>query len=331
MEEEAMFGSVARPKGPFFCRAWAAFLTITVVTAFGFFASAQDTRQKEFNSPQEAFNAVVEAARNNDTKELLAIFGPEGKDVISSGDAVADTLARGRFVKAAVEGVTFSKFDDTRTLAFVGKDQWCFPIPMVKSGHGWIFFTEDGKEEILNRRIGSNELNTIRVSLSYVDAQREYAGKDRNGDGVLQYAQHFLSGKDKRDGLYWEAAPDEEGSPLGPLIARAAEEGYTFRKGENPVPYHGYYFKILKKQGSNAPGGALDYLVNGKMVKGFGLLAYPAKYGVSGLMTFIVNQQGIVYQKDLGRNTEDAAKAITAFDPDKTWKKVKPAETVLSK
>jgi hypothetical protein len=192
----------------------------------------------------------------------------------------------------------------------------------VKSGQEWVFSTEEGKEEIINRRIGRNELYTIRVSLAYVDAQREYASKDRNGDGVLQYAQHFMSQKGNKDGLYWEAAPGEKSSPLGPLVASATKEGYTARKGEKPSPYHGYYFKILKSQGSSAPGGELDYVINGKMVAGFGLVAYPAEYGVSGIMTFTVNQLGIVFEKDLGPKTEEIAKAITRYDPDKTWKKV---------
>ncbi|HAM51998.1 MAG TPA: DUF2950 domain-containing protein [Nitrospiraceae bacterium] len=323
MEEEIMGRSETKP------RKLAAFIVMIVVTSFGSPVSAQDIKQREFESPQGAFNSLVEAAKNNDTKELLAIFGPGSEDVISSGDVVADTQARQRFAKDAAGGVKFSKSDDKRVLVFVGKDGWCFPIPIVKSGKGWIFFTEDGKEEIINRRIGRNELNTIQVSLAYVDAQREYASKDRNGDGVLQYAQHFLSQKDKRDGLYWETASGEEISPLGPLIAHATEGGYTFRKGEKPSPYHGYYFKILKSQGSNAPGGELDYVVNGKMVKGFGLVAYPARYGVSGIMSFMVNQQGIIYEKDLGPKTEEIAKGITAYDPDKTWKKVEPTGTAL--
>jgi hypothetical protein len=296
-------------------------LTIIAVTAFSFLASAQDTKQRKFKSPEDAFNALVEAAKNNDTRELLAIFGPEGKEIISSGDTVADTGARKRFVKAAGEVISFSKLDDKTTLAVVGKDEWCFPIPLVKTGTEWAFSTEEGREEIINRRIGRNELNTIQVSLTYVAAQREYVSKDRNGDGI-QYAQHFLSQKGKKDGLYWEATPEEESSPLGPLLARATEEGYAFRKGEKPVPYHGYYFKILKNQGSNAPGGELDYMVNGKMVGGFGLLAYPAQYGVSGIMTFMVNQEGIVYEKDLGSKTKEIAKAMIKYDPDKMWKKV---------
>jgi len=324
-----MFRRVTKLKNPFFCRDLAAFMIIIEVTAFGFLASAQEIRQREFKSPQDAFSALLEADKNNDTKELLAIFGSGSKDVISSGDAIADTQGRQRFAKAAAEGVKFSKFDDKTLLVYIGKDVWCFPIPIVKSGQGWIFFTEDGKEEIINRRIGRNELNTIQVSLAYVDAQREYASKERNSDAVLQYAQHFQSQKNEKDGLYWEAASGEESSPLGPLIARATEEGYTFRKGEKPSPYHGYYFKILKSQGSNAPGGELDYVVNSKMVKGFGLAAYPAQYGVSGIMTFMVNQKGVVYEKDLGPKTEEIAKAVTAYDPDKTWKKVEQTEAVF--
>ncbi|HXW68821.1 MAG TPA: DUF2950 domain-containing protein, partial [Dissulfurispiraceae bacterium] len=302
------------------------FIAVIIAAAsFTCFASAQDTKQEKFKSPKAAFSALIEAARTNDTKELLSIFGPQGKDIISSGDAVADTAARQRFVKAAGEGVKFSKLDDKTVLPVLGKDACSFPIPIVKSGREWVFSTEEGRQEILNRRIGRNELNTIQVSLRYVDAQRDYAAKDRDGSGVLQYAQRFRSHNGKKDGLYWEAAPGEEGSPLGPLVVRATEEGYTARKpGEKRIPYHGYYFNILKSQGSNAPGGAMDYVLNGKMTAGFGLLAYPAQYGVSGIMTFEINQQGIVYEKDLGPGTEELAKAITKYDPDKTWQKVKP-------
>ncbi len=317
-----MFSSQSKAKTRFFCRDLAVLMVVIVVTTFGFRVSAQDIKQREFKSPQDAFNALLEADKNDDTKALLAIFGPESKDIISSGDAVADTQARHRFAKTVAEGVKFSKFDDKTQLVYIGKDEWCFPIPIVKSGQEWIFSTQDGKEEIINRRIGRNELNTIQVSLTYVVAQREYGSKERNGNAVPQYAQHFLSHKDKRDGLYWEAAPGKESSPLGPLIARASEEGYTFRKGEKPSPYHGYYFRILKSQGRNAPGGKLDYVVNGKMVKGFGLVAYPAQYGVSGIMTFMVNQQGVVYEKDLGPKTVGIAKAVKAYNPDKTWEKV---------
>ena len=218
----------------------------------------------------------------------------------------------------------FSKLDNKTVLPIIGKNACSFPIPIVRSGRQWVFSTEEGRQEILNRRIGRNELNTIQVSHNYVNAQREYVIKDRDGSGVLQYAQRFRSHEGKKDGLYWEAGPGEEESPLGPMVARATEEGYTPRKpGEKRVPYHGYYFHILKSQGSSAPGGEMDYVINGKMTGGFGLLAYPAQYGVSGIMTFVVNQQGIIYQKDLGPKTEEAAKAITKYDPDKTWQKVK--------
>ncbi len=297
---------------------------IIAVTAFTSLASAQNTKQKEFKSPEDAFNALVQAASTNDTAVLLAIFGPEGKNIVSSGDAVADSIARQRFAKAAGEAVKFEKLDDNTVLPFIGKDACSFPIPIVKSDQGWVFSTEEGKQEILNRRIGRNELNTIQFSIQYVDAQREYFGKERDGSGVLQYAQRFRSHEGKKDGLYWKAAPGEEESPLGPLVARATEEGYTPRKpGEKRVPYHGYYFNILKSQGSNAPGGEMDYVTNGKMTAGFGLLAYPAQYGVSGIMTFVVDRQGVVYEKDLGLKTEEVAKAITKYDPDKTWQKVK--------
>jgi hypothetical protein len=304
-----------------YCRqGLAAFMTcVAAIAAFGICASAEDIKQKTFKSPRQAFNALVEAARENDISELLAIFGPEGKEIISSGDAVADERGRERFVKAAGEAIRFTKLDAKTVLAVVGKDKWTFPVPIVKSGKEWVFSTKEGREEILNRRIGRNELNTIQICLTYVTAQREYVSKDRNGDGVLQFAQHFLSNKDKKDGLYWEAAPGEEASPLGPVIAHASEEGYPVRKGGERTPYHGYYFKILKGQGKNAPGGEIDYVNNGKMVAGFALAAYPARYGVSGIMTFMVNQLGIVYEKNLGPKTEEIAKAITRYDPDKTW------------
>ncbi len=297
---------------------------IIAVTAFTCTAFAQDTKQEKFKSPEDAFSTLIQATSTNDTAKLLAIFGSQGKDIISSGDAVADSVARERFVKAAGEAVKFEKLDDKTVLPVIGNDACSFPIPIVKSGKEWVFYTEEGRQEILNRRIGRNELNTIQVSLHFVDAQREYFGKDRDGSGVLQYAQRFRSHERKKDGLYWEAAPGEEESPLGPLVACATEEGYTARKpGEKRVPYHGYYLNILKSQGSNAPGGEMNYVVNGKMTGGFGLLAYPAHYGVSGIMTFVVNQQGIVYEKDLGPRTDEAAKAITKYDPDKTWQKVK--------
>src|SRR5512135_147039 len=246
------------------CCILAAFIIgVIAIATFGTIAYAQDIKHKMFNSPRQAFNALVEATRDNDTTALLAIFGPEGKDIISSGDVVADERARERFVKAAGEAVKFSKLDNKTVLVVIGKDKWPFAVPIVKSGKQWIFSTKEGREEVLNRRIGRNELNTIRICLTYVTAQREYAAKDRDGDGVLQFAQHFLSNKDMKDGLYWEVAAGEEASPLGPLVARASEEGYPTKKGGKRTPYHGYYVKILKGQGNNAPGGQIDYVDDG--------------------------------------------------------------------
>jgi len=303
----------------------AGFITIIIaVIACSLIVSAQDAKQEKFKSPEDAFGALLAAAKNNDAVKLLAILGPQGKDIISSGDAVADSNARKRFVAAAEEAVKYSKLDDNTILAATGKDECSFPIPIVRSGQEWIFSTEEGKQEILNRRIGKNEFSTIDVVQSYVQAQREYASKDRDGSGVKQYAQRFVSHAGKKDGLIWQAEAGQESSPLGPLFAKASDEGYTPRKpGENHKPYHGYYFRILESQGSKAPGGELDYIINGKMTAGFGLLAYPAEYGVSGIMTFMVNQQGIVYEKDLGPKTEEFAKAVKKYDPDETWKVVK--------
>ena len=308
------------------CSNWiAGFITIIIaVIACSLIVSAQDAKQEKFKSPEDAFGALLAAAKTNDAVKLLAILGPQGKDIISSGDAVADSNARKRFVAAAEEAVKFSKLDDNTILAATGKDACSFPIPIVRSGQEWIFSTEEGKQEILNRRIGKNEFSTIDVVQSYVQAQREYASKDRDGSGVKQYAQRFVSHAGKKDGLIWQAEAGQESSPLGPLFAKASDEGYTPRKpGEKHRPYHGYYFTILKSQGGKAPGGELDYIINGKMTAGFGLLAYPAEYGVSGIMTFMVNQQGIVYEKDLGPKTEEFAKAGKKYDPDETWKPVK--------
>jgi hypothetical protein len=286
-------------------------------------APAADKKQKEFKSPEEAVKRLMDALKVNDTKELSAIFGPEGKEVISSGDEVADKARRERFVKAYEEVNKLVSETDKKVTLVVGKEEWPFPIPIVKVGENWRFDTKAGKEELLNRRIGRNELNAIQVCLAYVDAQREYAMKDRDSDKLLEYAQKFGSTKGKKDGLYWEAKEGEEQSPLGTLAARAVEEGYKARKpGDNPTPYYGYLYKILKAQGRNAPGGAYDYVVKGKMIGGFALVAYPAQFGASGVMTFIVNHDGVVYEKDLGKDTERIAKAMTKFDPDKTWKKV---------
>ncbi len=286
-------------------------------------ADAKQIKQKSFQSPEEASKALFDAAKAGDTKDMLAIFGPAGKEVISSGDEVTNKAERERFVKAYEAMNKLEKETDKKVTLVVGKDDWPFPVPIVKKGETWVFDTMAGKEELLNRRIGRNELNTIQTCLAIVDAEREYAMKDRDNDKLREYAQKFRSTPGKKDGLYWEAKEGEEQSPLGDLAAKAVKEGYTPKKpDQGPQPYHGYYFRILKAQGKNAPDGAYDYVINGKMIGGFALVAYPAEYGASGIMTFIVNQDGVVYEKNLGKETGKKASEMTKFDPDKTWKKV---------
>jgi hypothetical protein len=323
MEEKAMLINTWNQKKLSICRFGFAIMAAVVLAGFSQSASLAEANQKTFKSPGEAVKALSDAVKGNDEKGLLTIFGPAGKELISSGDEVADQAGRGRFVKAYEEMNKLVNENDDKIILHVGSEDWPFPIPLVKKDEYWFFDTMAGKEEILNRRIGRNELNTIQVCLAYVDAQREYVLKDRDGDRLLEYAQKFISSKGKKNGLYWEMKEGEKLSPLGPLVAKAATEGYIGRKpvGKH-TPYHGYYYKILKAQGKNAPGGEYDYMVKDKMIGGFALVAYPAEYSNSGVMTFIVNHDGVVYEKDLGKDTEKIAAAMKKFDPDKTWKKV---------
>jgi Protein of unknown function (DUF2950) len=327
MEEKTMLTNILNQKRcSVYCFGFAIIVAALMVVGFyqmGIAADVKQVKQKSFQTPEEAAKALFEALRAGDMKELLAIFGPAGKEVISSGDEVADKTGRERFVKSYEAMNKLEKEADKKVTLVIGNHDWPFPVPIVKKGNTWAFDTMAGKEELLNRRIGRNELNTIKVCLAIVDAEREYALKDRDGDGLLEYAQKFRSTEGKKDGLYWQAKEGEEQSPLGDLVAKAVKEGYTQRKpGQGPQPYHGYYYKILKAQGKNAPGGAYDYVVKGSMIGGFALVAYPSEYGNSGVMTFIVNHDGVVYQKDLGNETGKIASAMTKFDPDKTWKKV---------
>lgn len=301
-------------------------LTLIIVFAIGSaerVLGAATVKQKTFSSPEEGVKALIDAAKKNDTKGILEILGADAKSIIESGDPVADNEGRERFVKSYDEANKLVKSGEAEMVLEVGKDEWPFPIPLVKENNGWRFDTKEGKEEIINRRIGRNELDVIQVSLAIVDAEREYYQRDPDGDKLLQYAQKLISTKGKRDGLYWETKPNEQPSPLGSLVARARAEGYKGAGGK-PVPYHGYYYKLLTGQGKDAPGGAYDYLVKGKMMGGFGVVAYPAQYGSSGIMTFIVNHDGVVYQKDLGAKTASVAQSMTKFNPDKTWTPVKP-------
>ena len=283
-------------------------------------AQAAALKQKTFQSPDAAVKALMDATRAHDVKALVALFGPGSEDLISSGDDVNDAWGRNMFVKAYDEAHRLEKAGDKKRILYVGKDDWPMPVPIVKAGKRWHFQTEEGRQEILSRRVGKNELDAIQTCLAIVDAQKEYAVLDRDTDQLLEYAQKFESEKGKSDGLYWETAPGEPLSPLGPLVASAAAEGYG--KAAQLSPYHGYLYKIITAQGENANGGAYSYMVNGSMIGGFAIVAYPALYRASGVKTFTVNHEGIVYEKDLGPETAQLAAAITVFDPDKSWKKV---------
>jgi hypothetical protein len=286
-------------------------------------ANNREETQSMFPSPETAVQALVQAARQADDTGLLAILGPEGDDVIHSGDAVADRRGREKFLAAYDVAHALASQPDGSITLYIGTQQWPFPIPLVKQANAWRFDTSRGVDEILNRRIGRNEISAMLVCLAIVDAQREYATQDRDGDGLEAYAEKFISDPGKKNGLYWQTRPGEEPSPLGDLFLKASQEGYTGKTATgNPEPYHGYYYRLLKSQGEHAPGGAFDYMVQGKMLGGFAVLASPAEYGNSGVMTFMVNHDGIVYQKDLGPDTEQIARAISTFDPDTSWAKV---------
>ncbi|HEU5193247.1 MAG TPA: DUF2950 domain-containing protein [Methylomirabilota bacterium] len=282
-------------------------------------AAPKPVVQKRFASAEEAVDALVAALRQHKTETVISILGGESRPLIVSGDAVADRRARETFVKAYDEAHALVTKDAGTTLT-LGTDEWPFPIPLVKDGDRWRFDGKEGREEILARRIGRNELYTIQTCLAYVDAQREYYSEDRIGKGVLQYAQKFVSAPGKRDGLYWVSKPGEPPSPLGELVARARGEGYR-RASSGPTPFHGYLFKILTSQGPGAPDGAYNYVVKGQMIAGFALVAYPAQYGASGVMSFLVNHDGVVYEKDLGPTTAAVATSLRSFDPS-GWAKV---------
>ena len=287
-------------------------------------AAPASVKQESFATPDDALKAVVDDLKANNLADLVKIFGPAIEPILNSGDPVAHQNARERFVAAAETDHRFDGSVDKLTL-IIGKDDWPFPIPLKKVGERWQFDTAAGKEEILDRRIGENELSTIQTMLAYVDAQGDFAELQRQRSGTPEYAQRLLSIPGKMDGLYWPAQVGERESPLGPLVAAARAAGYRkSANSEEPRPYHGYFYKLLTAQGPGAPGGAVDYIVNGRMIGGFGLVAWPARYGDSGVMTFIVNHDDVVYQKNLGPQTGKLAPAISRFDPDPSWQKVQP-------
>jgi len=283
-------------------------------------APAAEPMQRDFATAQQAVEAFIAAVRSDDQGELLRILGSSGEPLIRSGDRVADREARLRLVNAYDSAHRVEAEGANVATLIVGPEDWSLPIPLVKQGERWHFDTDASAKKIIDRRIGRNELSVIEVCRAYVAAQREYASRDGLGDGVFQYAPKFDSTSGKHDGLYWEAKAGQEPSPLGPLVAHARAEGYTAKDQlDHPLPYHGYFYRILTRQGSHAPGGAKDYFVGGHMTGGFALLAFPAKWGDSGIMTFLVNQDGIVFEKNLGPETERLAREITEYDPDLGW------------
>jgi hypothetical protein len=298
----------------------AAFFAATLVFAWSV-GEAGATSQRLFSTPEDALKALHVAAQAKDKTALDQIFGSSAKDLLS-GDEVQDAAEFEEFVQHLAEKTNLVRESDSKVTLHIGNENWPFPIPISKKDDQWFFDTEVGREEILNRRVGEDELIAILVCRTYVKAQREYALKDWEGDGVVKYAQKLRSDPGKKNGLFWRSRAGEEVSPLGELVAQARMEGYRKTKAvfrEEPTPFHGYYFKVLTRQGKNAPGGKYNYVINGNMVGGFALVAFPSNWGKSGVMTFIVNQRGKVYQKNLGPNTLKIAQAMEEYNPNKTW------------
>jgi hypothetical protein len=276
--------------------------------------------QSAYATPEDATRALYEAMKGEDVRRIYGILGPGSGKLIYTGDKVADNDTRDLFVAAYDQSAKFEREGDGKATLLLGKNDYPFPFPLVKKPNGWMFDAHAGAEEIVNRRIGENEIGSIQTCLALVDAQREYVLRDRNSNGLLEYAQRIVSSPGKQDGLYWPAAEGQPASPLGPLVADANARGYSQTTGA----YHGYKFKVLTAQGKDAPGGAYDYIVNGKMIGGFAFVGWPARWGVSGVMTFVCNHEGVVYQKNLGRDTASIAAKMTRYDPDASWSATKP-------
>jgi len=283
-------------------------------------AQAARMKQKIFATPESAVDALIAANRNGQIAKLMNILGPDSEKLIFSGDSIADKQGRKKFLDGYDAAHKLEKNGEDRRILVVGQEEWPLPIPIVRTGGVWRFDSAAGAQEILNRRIGRNELNVIHVCRAYVEAQREFAEKGRQADGKFEYAQRLHSTRGKHNGLYWQTKAGEEKSPLGPLIAVAETEGYGEGAIQAKEPYHGYFYKILMQQGEKASGGARNYITGSHMTNGFALIAFPAKYGDSGVMTFIINQDGIVYEKNLGPKTTKIASQIMQYNPDSTWK-----------
>jgi hypothetical protein len=281
------------------------------------------SRHRTFDSPDAAVRALVEEVKGGNLDHVLAIFGPDGEALIDTSDPVMARRNQQIFTAAAAEKWRLEEHSPTSTMLVIGNEEWPFPIPLVKEGNAWRFDTAAGKEQVIARRIGRNELAAIRLCLTYVMAQRIYAQKGHDGERAGLYAKTFRSEPGRHNGLYWPAARGEKRSPLGELVAHAAGEGTLARENApQPAPFHGYYFKILSAQGPDAPGGGKDYLVGGKLARGFALVAWPAQYDVTAVMTFLVNHDGVVREKDLAANTTNVAQAMTTYNPDASWASV---------
>lgn len=289
---------------------------VAICACIAMLAHAVDA-QRNFASPQEAAQALIKVVKANDRDAMLSILGRDAEDWISSGDEAADRQAVDRFV-AHYDAQHAIELHDGSADLVIGRERFPFAFPLVREQGRWRFDTATGKEEMLRRRIGENELSAIRVLRAIVAAQQEYASEDRNGDGLRAYAQKFASSPGRRDGLYWPTQPGDPPSPLGELVAQASSEGFE-RKGEGPSPYHGYFYRMLQGQGSHAVSGAYDYAVKGRAIGGFAVIAYPARYGNSGIMSFVVNQDGKIYQADLGPETQGRATQTQRFDPGPGW------------
>lgn len=291
-------------------------VAILLTACFPTRSMAQQQGQKTFSSPEEASNALVTAAQNNDEKTMLDILGPDGKQIVSSGDETEDAHHRANFVQKYQEMHRLVKEPDGTTTLYIGAENWPTPIPLVSKGNSWYFDTDAGKKEILYRRIGRNEISAIHVCQELVAAEKEYYSTQHN-----EYAQKIFSDEGQHNGLYWKAADGEPQSPIGPLVAWAVAASYAKSRDGGPTPYRGYYYHILTRQGKNGPGGAKTYIVNGKMTEGFAFVAYPAEYRSSGVMTFMVDEDGVVYEKDLGKKTDVLAKAMKLYNPNPSWQK----------
>jgi len=302
-------------------------LAAVAILLMGYFSTrsiAQRQGQKTFSSPEDASNALVTATQSNDEKAMLDVLGPDGKQIVSSGDEIEDAQSRANFVQRYQEMHRLVKEPDGTTVLYIGAHNWPYPIPLVNKDNSWYFDTEAGKKEILYRRIGRNEMSTIRVCQELVAAQKEFYSTQHN-----EYAQTIFSDEGQHNALYWKAADGEPQSPIGPLVASAVVNGHAKSQDSVPTPYRGYYYLIVTRQGKNGPGGAKSYIVNGKMTGGFAFVAYPAEYRSSGVMTFIVNEDGVVYEKDLGKKTDVLAKAMKEYKPNSSWQEAEeqPEET----